>query len=203
MISNYDRLILCLRLGTRRARWRGWSTSRLLATGKRLGERRVLGGTVVWDGSLRGSELAGLHVLGLRLRRLRLLLLLLLLLLVMLVMLVVVLVMALMGLLLRLLAGLLGWRGRRGRLLLGRLRLAGPVPLSRFGRGVRLLGRLLRVELLRLLGREIRLGFWRIGLLLWSLVGRIRRRRRLLWLLRRLDSRRLRFRGLHIVIGGA
>ena len=115
----------------------------------------------------------------------------------------------LMRLLVRLLARLLGWRGWRGCLLLGRLRLLlgrlrlllwrlRPIRLTRFGRGERLFVLLVGVELLRLLGREILLGLLRIRLLLWSLVGRMRRRR-LPWLLLRPSSRSLRFRGLHIM----
>ena len=205
-------MILCLRLGTRRRRR---ATTGLLTIGKLLGEVRILGGTVVGDGRLRRAKLARLHVLGLGLRRLLLLLLVLrvlrvllvllmllvrLLLLLLFVMLVVVLE---VGLLVGLLAWLLGWRRWRGRLLLGGLGLVRPVGRLAwlYGR-VSLLGRLLRVELLGLLGRKIGLGLWRIRLFLWSLVGRVRRWRRRLLLLCG-GSGCWGFRGLHVMECGA
>ena len=200
-------MILCLRLRTRRRRWR--ATAGLLTIGKLLGEVRILGGTVVGDGRLRRAKLARLHVLGLGLRRLLLLLLVLVVLLVLLVRLLLLLLFVMLvvvlevGLLVGLLAWLLGWRRWRGRLLLGGLGLVRPVGrLAWLYRRVSLLGRLLRVELLGLLGRKIGLGLWRIRLFLWSLVGRVRRWRRRLLLLCG-GSGCWGFRGLHVMECGA
>ena len=198
-------MILCLRLRTRRRRR---ATTGLLTIGKLLGEVRILGGTVVGDGRLRRAKLARLHVLGLGLRRLLLLLLVLRVLLVLLVRLLLLLFVMLVvvlevGLLVGLLAWLLGWRRWRGRLLLGGLGLVRPVGrLAWLYRRVSLLGRLLRVELLGLLGRKIGLGLWRIRLFLWSLVGRVRRWRRRLLLLCG-GSGCWGFRGLHVMECGA
>ena len=198
-------MILCLRLRTRRRRR---ATTGLLTIGKLLGEVRILGGTVVGDGRLRRAKLARLHVLGLGLRRLLLLLLGLRVLLVLLVRLLLLLFVMLVvvlevGLLVGLLAWLLGWRRWRGRLLLGGLGLIRPVGrLAWLHRRVSLLGRLLRVELLGLLGRKIGLGLWRIRLFLWSLVGRVRRWRRRLLLLCG-GSGCWGFRGLHVMECGA
>ena len=197
-------MILCLRLRTRRRRR---ATTGLLTIGKLLGEVRILGGTVVGDGRLRRAKLTRLHVLGLGLRRLLLLLLVLRVLLVLLVRLLLLFVMLVVvlevGLLVGLLAWLLGWRRWRGRLLLGGLGLVRPVGrLAWLYRRVSLLGRLLRVELLGLLGRKIGLGLWRIRLFLWSLVGRVRRWRRRLLLLCG-GSGCWGFRGLHVMECGA